>query len=110
MDAERLMMRWLCKVGLHEWPLYVNAHTQAPAPIRCYRCGRSRGASTMVTLPQASTPGRRYWLLIGGTFEQRGHEYSGPYSSYLDAAIARPTIERISTLALYIDEAPGGSR
>lgn len=32
----------LCRIGLHSWPLYVNAYTQAPAPIRCHRCGASR--------------------------------------------------------------------
>lgn len=32
----------LCRIGLHSWPLYVNAHTQAPAKIRCLRgCGKA---------------------------------------------------------------------
>lgn len=32
-----------CKLGLHSWPVHVNAYTQAPAPIRCLRgCGRAR--------------------------------------------------------------------
>lgn len=29
----------LCLLGWHSWPRYVNAYTQAPAPVRCYRCG-----------------------------------------------------------------------
>lgn len=33
---------WLCRLGLHRWPRRVNAHTQAPAPIRCERCRRPR--------------------------------------------------------------------
>lgn len=28
----------LCALGIHRFPRYVNAHTQAPAPIRCERC------------------------------------------------------------------------
>lgn len=30
----------LCRIGLHAYPKYVNAYTQAPAPVRCERCGR----------------------------------------------------------------------
>lgn len=30
---------WLCRLGLHAFPRYVTAHTQAPAPVRCRRCG-----------------------------------------------------------------------
>ncbi|MDQ1206193.1 hypothetical protein QE377_002552 [Microbacterium sp. SORGH_AS 862] len=32
----------LCRIGLHAWPLSVNAYTQAPAPVRCERCGEAR--------------------------------------------------------------------
>ncbi len=31
----------LCALGIHRSPRYVNAHTQAPAPIRCERCQRT---------------------------------------------------------------------
>ena len=31
-----------CAMGWHRWPRYVNAYTQAPAPIRCERCGAKR--------------------------------------------------------------------
>lgn len=31
----------LCALGLHAYPRYVDAHTQAPAPVRCSRCGRA---------------------------------------------------------------------
>lgn len=30
-----------CALGLHAWPRYVNAYTQAPAPVRCARCTRA---------------------------------------------------------------------
>lgn len=33
----------LCRVGRHSWPRYVEAHTQAPAPLRCERCGKEKG-------------------------------------------------------------------
>jgi DNA-directed RNA polymerase subunit RPC12/RpoP len=33
-------MSILCRIGLHNYPHWVNAHTQATAPIRCERCGR----------------------------------------------------------------------
>ena len=38
----RALARPLCRFGLHEWPRHVDAHTQAPAPVRCYRCGVAR--------------------------------------------------------------------
>lgn len=31
----------LCALGLHTYPAHVTAHTQAPAPVRCERCGRA---------------------------------------------------------------------
>lgn len=34
-------MRLLCRIGLHLYPRYVNAYTQAPAPVRCERCGKA---------------------------------------------------------------------
>lgn len=38
----REVMTVLCKLGLHSWPAHVNAYSQAPAPIRCERCGAAR--------------------------------------------------------------------
>jgi hypothetical protein len=32
-------MKFLCKLGIHLWGYSGNAWTQAPAPIRCDRCG-----------------------------------------------------------------------
>lgn len=33
----------LCNLGLHTWPKYVDAYSQAPAPIHCLRgCGTTR--------------------------------------------------------------------
>lgn len=31
-------MHFLCLIGLHRSDYSGNAHTHAPAPIRCYRC------------------------------------------------------------------------
>lgn len=33
----------LCRLGLHLCPRYVDAWAQAPAPVRCERCGRKYG-------------------------------------------------------------------
>lgn len=30
----------LCRLGVHQYPATVNPYTQAPAPIRCMRCGK----------------------------------------------------------------------
>lgn len=36
------MTTWLCRLGFHAWPRYVNAPTQAPAKVRCLRgCGKA---------------------------------------------------------------------
>lgn len=35
----RMIGRLLCAIGLHSWDYYGNAHTHAPRPIRCERCG-----------------------------------------------------------------------
>lgn len=32
--------RLLCRLGIHRGNYYGNAHTHAPAPIRCLRCRR----------------------------------------------------------------------
>lgn len=34
--------KFLCRVGFHSWPVYVDSYTQAPAPVRCTRCGKER--------------------------------------------------------------------
>lgn len=34
-------MKLLCRIGLHLYPRYVKAYLQAPAPIRCERCGKA---------------------------------------------------------------------
>lgn len=33
-------MRLLCCIGIHSWDYFGYAHTHAPRPIRCERCGR----------------------------------------------------------------------
>lgn len=33
-----MMGRLLCHLGLHRWNYSGNAHTHAPAPVRCERC------------------------------------------------------------------------
>jgi hypothetical protein len=33
---------WWCRLGLHLYPRYVDAWSQAPAPVRCERCGKKR--------------------------------------------------------------------
>ena len=35
-------MSTLCRIGLHSWPHWIVAYTQAPEPIRCYRCGKAK--------------------------------------------------------------------
>jgi len=35
------MSNLLCRIGWHRYPRYVNAYTQAPAPVRCERCGKA---------------------------------------------------------------------
>lgn len=37
-------MKLLCALGIHAYPRFVNAHTQAPAPVRCERCGKAYGS------------------------------------------------------------------
>lgn len=41
-EGIRLRSPMLCRIGLHLWPRYINAHTHAPAPIRCTRCQKAR--------------------------------------------------------------------
>ena len=35
-------MSLLCKLGIHQYPIYVTAYWQAPAPIRCDRCRKKK--------------------------------------------------------------------
>lgn len=37
---DRVLARLLCPIGLHRYPHFVNAWSQAPARVRCERCGR----------------------------------------------------------------------
>jgi hypothetical protein len=40
--AENAHTPLLCRWGIHTGPKFVTAHTQAPAPLRCTRCGDLR--------------------------------------------------------------------
>jgi hypothetical protein len=48
-----LLTRLLCRLGLHDWDYSGNAHTLAPAPIRCTRphCRRIYGGQAGRPVP-----------------------------------------------------------